>query len=447
MDFLFLLAGLIIGALIMWLFRKSASDPRVPELERNLTESERQKSVLEERIRQAEASAKTATDLLNEERRRVIELSTKIATLQAESKNYLDRLENQKSELENLHQRFKAEFENLSAAILEEKSKKFTEQNRANLDIILNPLKEKLKDFEQKVEQSYKIESAERNTLKGEIKNLIDLNRQISEEANNLAKALKGDTKKQGNWGEVILERILERSGLIKGSEYELQFSTTNEEGRRIQPDVIINLPDNKHLIVDSKVSLVAYEAMVNAANEEDREKALKEHIASVRNHIKNLSEKNYQTSADFKTPDFVLLFMPIESSFGIAIQADNELFGYAWDKKIVIVSPSTLLATLRTIASVWKQEKQTRNAIEIARQGGALYDKFKSFMDDMLDVGTKMGAARKSYEEAMQKLSSGNGNIVKRIEDLKKLGAKATKDLPQGLIERAEEHLEGSEK
>ncbi|HNO26994.1 MAG TPA: DNA recombination protein RmuC, partial [Leptospiraceae bacterium] len=278
MDFLFLLAGLIIGALIMWLFRKSASDPRVPELERNLTESERQKSVLEERIRQAEASAKTATDLLNEERRRVIELSTKIATLQAESKNYLDRLENQKSELENLHQRFKAEFENLSAAILEEKSKKFTEQNRANLDIILNPLKEKLKDFEQKVEQSYKIESAERNTLKGEIKNLIDLNRQISEEANNLAKALKGDTKKQGNWGEVILERILERSGLIKGSEYELQFSTTNEEGRRIQPDVIINLPDNKHLIVDSKVSLVAYEAMVNAANEEDREKALKEH-------------------------------------------------------------------------------------------------------------------------------------------------------------------------
>ena len=335
------------------------------------------------------------------------------------------------------------EFENLSSKILEEKSLKFVEQNRTNLDVILTPLREKIKDFEQKVEQSYKIESAERHTLKGEIKNLIELNKQISDEANNLARALKGDTKKQGNWGEVILERILERSGLVKGSEYEVQYNTTNEEGRRIQPDIIINLPDNKHIVIDSKVSLVAYDAMVNASTDEDREKYLRDHILSVRSHIKGLSEKNYQTSIGINTPDFVLLFMPIESSFGLAVQADNELFTFAWDRKIVIVSPSTLLATMKTISSIWKQERQTRNAIEIARQGGALYDKFKNFVDDLIEVGTKMNGAKKSYEDAMNKLSSGSGNLVKRVEDLKKLGAKSTKDLPPSILEKAQESVE----
>lgn len=444
MQIVFLLAGVVLGALIVWLFLKSKPDAQNGELQLKLSEAEKQNSILQDRLNQSVLQSRSAEEMLVAERNRIIELSSALATAQAESKNYLERLENQKQEIENLHQRFRVEFENLSAKILEEKSQKFTEQNRVNMDVILNPLREKIKDFEQKVEQSYKIESAERNTLKGEIKNLIDLNKQISEEANNLARALKGDTKKQGNWGEVILERILERSGLTKGSEYELQFSTNNEEGKRIQPDVIINLPDNKHIIIDSKVSLLAYEMMVNAGSDEDREKALKEHVLSVRTHIKNLSEKNYQTSSDLTTPDFVLLFMPIESSFGMAVQADNELFSFAWDRKIVIVSPSTLLATLRTISSIWKQEKQTRNALEIARQGGALYDKFKNFMDDMIDVGTKMGSARKSYEDAMLKLSTGTGNIVKRIEDLKKLGAKATKDLPVGLIERAEENIQG---
>jgi DNA recombination protein RmuC len=272
--------------------------------------------------------------------------------------------------------------------------------------------------------------------LKTEIKHLIDLNKQISEDANNLANALKGENKTQGNWGELILEKVLERSGLVKDQEYRLQFSTNNDEGKRIQPDAVIMLPDNKHIVVDSKVSLVAYEAFVNSSDEEERLKLVKEHIISVRTHIKSLSEKNYQSSADFNTPDFVLLFIPIESSFSIAVQADQELFNFAWDKKIVIVSPSTLLATLRTIASVWKQERQTKNAIEIAKQSGALYDKFVGFIEDMDKIGKSIEVSRATYENAINKLHKGSGNLVKRAQDIEKLGAKTTKQISSKFID-----------
>ena len=290
------------------------------------------------------------------------------------------------------------------------------------------------------MDDTYKAEASERNSLKGEIKALVTLNKQISEEANNLAKALKGDSKKQGNWGEIILEKVLERSGLQKGSEYEMQVSMTSEDGKRVQPDAIIYLPDKKHIVIDAKVSLVAYEAFVNAPTDEEREKNLQAHVISVKNHIKGLSEKNYQALGQLNTPDFVLLFMPIESSFSLAVQADNELFNYAWERKIVIVSPSTLLATLRTIASIWKQERQTRNAIEIAKQSGELYDKFVGFLTDLVEVGKKMDATKKSYEEAMNKFSTGKGNLIRRAETIKELGAKTTKDIPQPLIERSNE-------
>ncbi|MFZ7114077.1 MAG: DNA recombination protein RmuC [Bacteroidota bacterium] len=443
MEIVFLLVGLLLGAVVGYFYVRNKPSVTEKELQGRLTELEKEKSVMSDRIQQMVLQQKNSEDILSKERQQIISLSSSLAAKQEMVNNYLDKLENQKADIENLQKKFTMEFENLSSKILEEKSLKFVEQNRTNLDVILTPLREKIKDFEQKVEQSYKIESAERHTLKGEIKNLIELNKQISDEANNLARALKGDTKKQGNWGEVILERILERSGLVKGSEYEVQYNTTNEEGRRIQPDIIINLPDNKHIVIDSKVSLVAYDAMVNAITDEDREKYLRDHILSVRSHIKGLSDKNYQTSIGINTPDFVLLFMPIESSFGLAVQADNELFTFAWDRKIVIVSPSTLLATMKTISSIWKQERQTRNAIEIARQGGALYDKFKNFVDDLIEVGTKMNGAKKSYEDAMNKLSSGSGNLVKRVEDLKKLGAKSTKDLPPSILEKAQESIE----
>jgi DNA recombination protein RmuC len=276
--------------------------------------------------------------------------------------------------------------------------------------------------------------------LRGEIKALITLNKQISDEANNLTKALKGDVKKQGNWGEIILEKILERSGLQKGVEFEMQVSIASEEGKRMQPDTIIYLPDKKHIIIDSKVSLVAYEAFVNAHTDEEREEYLHKHVASVKKHIDELSKKNYQSLEQLNAPDFVLLFMPIESSFGLAVQADNELFNYAWERKIVIVSPSTLLATLRTIASIWKQERQTRNALEIAKQSGDLYDKFVGFVDDLLSLGKKMNEAKNFYDNAMNKLSTGKGNLVSKTEKIKELGAKASKSIPQPLLEKAKE-------
>jgi DNA recombination protein RmuC len=253
----------------------------------------------------------------------------------------------------------------------------------------------------------------------------------ISDEANNLTKALKGDVKKQGNWGEVILERILERSGLTEGREYEKQVSVISENGLRFQPDVVIHLPDQKHIVVDSKVSLVAYERLVNIEPDKDRSAFVKEHLLSIRTHIKILSEKHYQNAQGFNSPDFVLLFVPIESSFSIAVQEDHDLFSYAWDNKVVIVSPSTLLATLRTIASIWQQENQTRNALEIARQSGALYDKFVSFIADIESIGRSIESTRKTYDQATNKLYIGAGNLVKRAENIKKLGAKTTKEMP----------------
>ncbi len=440
MQIVSILIGLAGGIALAVIFMSARADAARRSADEAFHEADRDRSILNDRLQQAMTQIRAVEELLKAERKISGDLNTSFAEQRMISENLREKLENQKKEIEEIHRRFTTEFENLSAKILDEKSKKFTEQNRTNLDVILTPLREKIKEFEQKVDQSYKTESAERNSLKGEIKNLIELNKQISEEASNLARALKGDSKKQGNWGEIILERILERSGLVKGSEYEVQFSTSNEEGQRIQPDVIINLPDNKHIIIDAKVSLLAYENFVNAADEEERERFLKDHINSVRSHIRILGEKNYFSSREINTPDFVLIFMPIEPSFGIAVQADAELFNYAWDRKIVLVSPSTLLATLKTISAIWKQEKQTRNAMEIARVGGALYDKFSNFLRDMDNVSDKIRAAQKSHDEAMLKLRTGSGNIIRKVEELKKLGAKATKELPQDYLEKAEE-------
>jgi len=301
---------------------------------------------------------------------------------------------------------------------------------------VLNPLKEKIQLFEKKVDETYEKGLKDQTELRAELLKLYDLNHRISEEASNLTKALKGDVKKQGNWGEVVLERILERSGLNEGEQgYQKQFSDTSEDGKRIQPDVVINLPDNKHIIVDSKVSLIAYERAVNADTEQDRQKFLKEHLLSLKNHIKGLSEKHYQTASKLNSPDFVLLFIPIEASFSVAVQEDQELFSFAWDQKVVIVSPSTLLATLRTISSIWQQENQTRNALEIARQSGALYDKFVGFIADMETIGKNLATTQKTYESAVNKLHTGSGNLVRRAENIKKLGAKASKNLPDKLL------------
>ncbi|WP_276364368.1 DNA recombination protein RmuC [Daejeonella sp. H1SJ63] len=367
-----------------------------------------------------------------------LKLSDTIRELES-SKSYLkareEKIEEQKKELLNNQEKFNKDFELIAARILDEKTKKFTEENRSNLDIILNPLKENIKAFEDKVEKVYKAESDERNMLKGHINQLIEQSKLMNDETQNLTRALKGDNKKQGNWGEMILERILERSGLVKDREYRIQTSLQSAEGSRFQPDVVIDLPDDKHLIVDSKVSLVAYERLVNSESEEERELYTKQHVNSIRNHISELSSKNYSELYKINSPDFVMLFIPIESSFGIAVQKDSELFNYAWDKQVVIVSPSTLLATLRTIASMWKQERQNRNVMEIARLSGEMYDKFIGFMNDMEGIGKNIKQSQDAYDKALNKLSTGRGNLSITAEKIKKLGARTGKQLDQKFI------------
>lgn len=360
------------------------------------------------------------------------------AKTDADFANLQEKLRTQKQEMEALQEKFTTDFENIAHKILEQNSEKFTAANQKNMGEVLNPLKEKIQLFEKKVEETYEKGLKDQTELRAELLKLHDLNTRISEEASNLTKALKGDVKKQGSWGEVVLERILERSGLNEGAQgYQKQFSDTSESGKRIQPDIVINLPDNKHIIVDSKVSLIAYERAVNAETEKDRQKYLKEHLLSLKSHIKGLSEKHYQTASKLNSPDFVLLFIPIEASFSVAVQEDQELFSLAWDQKVVIVSPSTLLATLRTISSIWQQENQTRNALEIARQSGALYDKFVGFIGDMETIGKNLETTRKNYDLAVNKLHTGAGNLVRRAENIKKLGAKTTKSLPENMLDK----------
>jgi DNA recombination protein RmuC len=400
----------------------------------------------EEKSNGLAAEKESITNFLKEEKNRLIDellyertqlaqANQSLESARAYYKSQQEKLQEQKAEIEQIRTQFQREFENVAEKLLKEKSKEFTDINRSNLDVILNPLKENLKAFEDKVEKVYNMEAAERNTLKGVITQLMDLNKQISDEAQNLTKALKGDNKKQGNWGEVILERVLERSGLVKDQEYRIQAALQTSDGTRYQPDVIIDLPDEKHLIIDSKVSLIAYEKLVNADTEDDRKLFAKAHVESIRGHVAGLSAKKYHDLYKINSPDFVLLFVPIESSFSIAVQLDGELFNYAWDRKVVIVSPSTLLATLRTIASMWKQERQNRNVLEIARLSGDMYDKFVGFLGDMDSIGKNINQTQSAYNNAINKLSEGRGNLTTTAEKIKKLGAKADKQIDQKFI------------
>lgn len=334
-------------------------------------------------------------------------------------------------------EQLRKDFELLANRILEEKSEKFTLQNKENLKHILSPLHEKIQGFEKRVEDSQKESISMHSALKEQLLGLKDLNVQMTKEATNLTRALKGDTKMQGNWGELVLERVLEKSGLEKNREYVIQQHFTREDGSSVLPDVVLYLPDNKRMIIDSKVSLVDYERFVNA-EEAERTHFLKAHIHSIRRHVDELSAKNYQDLYQMESPDFVLLFIPIEPAFAVAINEDNSLYNRAFEKDIVIVTPATLLATLRTIDTMWKNEKQQRNALEIATQAGALYDKFEGLLKDLTGVGKKLDDAKKDYSLAMKKLVEGRGNLIKSVEKLKVMGAKAKKSLPEPILKRA---------
>ena len=379
------------------------------------------------------------TDLDNE-RKKLSVANNALESSRSYYKAQQEKIADLNLERDKNQEKFNKDFELIASKILEEKTNKFTEQNRSNLDILLTPLKENIKAFEEKVDRVYKVEADERNILKGVISQLMDLNKMMSLETQNLTRALKGDNKKQGNWGEMILERVLERSGLTKNQEYRIQASLQSADGNRFQPDVIIDLPDNKHLIVDSKVSLVAYSRLLDCEIELDKEIYIKQHIASLRNHITELSVKNYNDLYKINSPDFVMLFIPIESCFSIAVQKDAELFNYAWDKRVVIVSPSTLLATLRTIASIWKQDRQNRNVMEIARLSGEMYDKFVGFAVDMESIGKNIKQSQESYEKAFNKISTGRGNLATTAEKIKKLGAKTSKQIDQKFLNEIED-------
>jgi DNA recombination protein RmuC len=444
MDIVYLLIGIVIGFALAWFIKKSqqqgssAPAEELIQLRTQLGEESNLRSGLQsqnEYIKQENESLKGELKLNQSE---LLKLNNELSTTREESKNLLSRMNEQKQELTQLKEQFTKEFENLANKIFEEKTQKFADQNKTNLSEILTPLGEKIKDFEKKVNDVYVNESKDRASLKEQLNMLQSLNQQMSKETQNLTKALKGETKTQGNWGEFILESVLEKSGLVKDREYSIQQSFTTEEGKRYQPDVIINLPEGKTLIVDSKVSLVAYEKFWSSEEETEKTIALKEHLQSLRNHIKGLSDKNYQNLYEVKSLDFVILFVPIEPAFALAMQADPALFNEAFDKNIVIVSPSTLLVTLKTVASIWRFEYQNRNAIDIAKKAGDLHDKFVGFVDDLIGLGNKMRDSQKAYEGAMNKLSTGAGNIVKRTDELRKLGAKASKSLPQTLLDRA---------
>lgn len=373
-------------------------------------------------------------NIRNEKDSLAIQLSKK----EVDFENLWERHKEQKLEITELQQKFTKEFENLANKILEEKSAKFTEQNSLNMKNILLPLQDKIQGFEQKVEQTHKESIDYHAALRQQILGLSEMNVQMSKETLNLTKALKGDSKMQGNWGELVLERVLEKSGLEKGREYEVQQSFTNAEGNRVFPDVVINLPDGKKMIVDSKVSLTAYEKWVNEEEEILKNDFLKEHVNSLKRHVEQLGSKNYHDLYQIESPDFVLLFIPIEPAFAIALNQDSELYNKAFARNIVIVTPTTLLATLRTIDSMWANQKQQENAFEIARQAGALYDKFEGFVSDLLRIGNKIKDTKSEYENAMNKLVDGRGNLISSVEKLRKMGAKAKKTLPENIIARA---------
>ena len=384
--------------------------------------------------KQLAASSAEKETIRNEKDSLAIQLSKK----EVDFENLWERNKEQKEEVEKLQEKFTKEFENLANKILEEKSNKFTEQNKENMKNILSPLQDKIQLFEKKVEDTHKESIDYHAALRQQILGLREMNEQMSKETINLTKALKGDSKMQGNWGELVLERVLEKSGLEKDREYYVQQSHTNTDGQRVFPDVVINLPDGKKMIVDSKVSLTAYEKYVNEEDDTLKNGYLKEHVNSIKRHVEQLGEKNYQDLYQIESPDFVLLFIPMEPAFAIALNEDLTLYNKAFEKNIVIVTPSTLLATLRTIDSMWTNQKQQENALEIARQAGALYDKFEGFVADLVKVGNKIKDSKTEYDNAMNKLVEGKGNLINSVERLKKMGAKAKKSLPENILKRS---------
>lgn len=432
MEILFLVTGLLIGSGLTWLFVKNryanASGISLETIEKNYI----QKSLFDQVQSRSREQDET-----------IIALTRQVAQLQEKEKALQDKIDNHQNELQDIREQMHREFQLLSNRIFEEKSNKLLEMNEKKVADILNPLKERIQEFEKKVHDTYNQETRERASLKKELETIVKLNQQVSEDTIRLANALKGDKKFQGNWGEIQLELILTRAGLEKDIHYRKQESLRDEHGNIQRPDYILNLPENKNLILDAKVSLVAYEQFFNEEDESIRQNYLKLHIQNLTRHIADLGNKNYQNLYGINPPDYVLMFVPIEPALYLALREDNKLFDKALEKNIVLVSTSTLLATLRTISYIWKQDNQRKNVVEIARESGALYDKFVGFMEDLVNLGRKIDGVKSDYSEAMNKLfeSKQKGStIIGRIERIKKLGADTSRSLPQNILDRLDE-------
>ena len=424
MEVLYGVLGLIAGGGIVYLVLRSWLAGRQQYMKEKVIGLEEETLARDRQIKEREVE--------------MIHLTRELAVATTNHKNLKEKLEEQKTEISKLQDHFRIEFKNLANEIFEEKSKKFTEQNRSNLDQLLKPLGEKIRDFEKKVGDAYDKEAQQRFSLKEEVKRLAELNKKIAEDAENLTRALKGDSKSQGNWGEMILESILERSGLAKDREYIVQPSFQGEDGRRMQPDIVVSYPGNRSVIIDAKVSLTAYERLVDASSPELREKYLKEHLISIRNHVTELSNKNYLDIYQVQSLDFIMMFLPVEPAYMVAIKEDPEIWNYAYDRRILLISPTNLLVALKMIASLWRQEHQNKNALEIARQSGDLLDKFYALLSDLNDLGSRLKLTQKSYDDAINKLSEGKGNLIRRAQRIEELGAKTKKNLPDNFESRA---------
>jgi DNA recombination protein RmuC len=402
------LSGLALGAALAWFVLKGRMDPIKESLNKELNKNE---GLMDDKI----------------------ELEKEVSRLKAELDAEKRSADEIKANMDEAREALKTEFQNVANKIFDEKREKFIDQNKMSLGGLIDPLKDKITEFEKKVSDLYDKEGKERHSLADQVKGLQDLNKRLSEDAENLTKALKGDTQKQGAWGELILERVLEESGLQKGREYFTQGGFRNDDNRLQKPDVIVQLPDQKDVVIDSKVSLVAYEQYVKAETQEEREIAAKAHLTSINGHLKGLSEKSYDELPELRSLDFVLMFIPIESAFILAIESEADIFSKAFQQKIMIVSPTTLLITLRTIQNIWRYEHQTKNAQEIARQAGGLYDKFAGFVGDLEEIGKHINRTHGAYEAAHNKLSEGKGNLIGRAQKLKELGVKTKKSIQAG--------------
>lgn len=463
LEILSLIIGLAIGGILIWLLNQILIKTKISNYEKQIAiEAEKTKnassilqqtetnlnqlsdklnqsnellntlkarnSYLEESILKLESTNKEQKTELDNKTTEINSQNGTVHQLKAQNDSLNEKLINLKTEIEESRKIFENEFKNMAQTIIEEKSQKFTELNKTNIDNILKPLSEKIEGFKSKVEQTYDKESKERFSLGEKVKELMELNTKLSQEANNLTKALKGDTKKQGDWGEMVLERILEKSGLEKGREYQVQQNLSDNEGNSKRPDVILNYPDNRKVVIDSKVSLVEYEKFANSDNNDEQQKFLKNHIRSLRTHIDTLSQKNYHELVS--SLDFTMMFIPIEPAYLEAVKEDEDLWYYAYNKRILLISPTHLVSALKMINDLWKRDTQNKNALEIARRGGLLYDKFANFVDNLKNIGKNIDNAGKSYEEAMKQLSSGKGNLISQTHELKKLGIKSNKEM-----------------